>query len=294
MTTGLNTIQRRTFLKQAGLAGTALVLGVYASACTPTEPEGEIRAFRPGIDDIPEGTALGAFVIIDADNSVTIMSHRPDMGQGTFFSVPLIIAEELGVDPSAITIKKAPGDEKYGPQGVGGSASIRSMWEPMRKVGATARQLLLEAQITSLKSRQKSICQILIYQAFAFMKKLVSGILLSYLILLLACKDVILYLQLEANRDFIAEVLCINKDKPMVMCYGSCYINKTIRDNQDKEEHTPNPINQKKIEYIDQRIIITPLAFTTTPAEKKPLNAYHKNLLGKLFTHDIFHPPRQC
>lgn len=145
MTTGLNTIERRTFLKQAGLAGTALVLGVYASACTPTEPEGEIRAFRPGIDDIPEGTALGAFVIIDANNSVTIMSHRPDMGQGTFFSVPLIIAEELGVDPSAITIKKAPGDEKYGPQGVGGSASIRSMWEPMRKVGATARQLLLEA-----------------------------------------------------------------------------------------------------------------------------------------------------
>lgn len=138
-------IQRRTFLKNTALTGTALVLGIYTQACTPEEPEGQIRAYRAGIDDIPEGTGLGPFVMIDRENQVTIMAHRPDMGQGTFLSVPLIIAEELGIDPSKLIIKKAPGDAKYGPQGVGGSASIRSMWEPMRKVGASARYLLVQA-----------------------------------------------------------------------------------------------------------------------------------------------------
>lgn len=134
----------------------------------------------------------------------------------------------------------------------------------------------------------------MIYQAFAFMKKLVSGILLSYLILLLAFKDVILYLQLQANRDFIAEVLCINKDKPMVMCYGSCYINKTIRDNQDKEQHTPNPIKQKKIDFIDQRVAIAAFSRSNTPSGGKRLIAYRKSLSGMLLAYDIFHPPRQC
>ncbi len=145
MTSSFSTIQRRTFLKQAGMAGSALIIGVYTGSCTPEEPEGQIRAFRPGIDDLPEGVSLGPFVTIDPEKGVTLMAHRPDMGQGTFLSVPLIIAEELGIHPNQVNIKKAPGDAKYGSQGVGGSASIRSMWEPMRKVGATARALLIGA-----------------------------------------------------------------------------------------------------------------------------------------------------
>ncbi|MCB9081540.1 MAG: xanthine dehydrogenase family protein molybdopterin-binding subunit [Lewinellaceae bacterium] len=144
-------IDRRAFLRQAGLAGTALVIGFYLPGCKKQdgpEPEGSITLFKGNVDDVPEGTGINPFVIIDDQGNITLMAHRPDMGQGTYQSMPLLIAEELDVTLDQVTIKQAPGDKKYGDQGVGGSASVRTMWEPMRKVGAAAREMLALAAAT--------------------------------------------------------------------------------------------------------------------------------------------------
>lgn len=128
------------------MAGTALALGFYFTSCQEeVEPDGVIELFKLNVDDVANGAALNPFVMIDKEGMVTIMAHRPDMGQGTFQAVPLLIAEELDIDFSKITIKQAPGDPKYDQQGVGGSSSMRTMYEPMRKIGATAREMLVQA-----------------------------------------------------------------------------------------------------------------------------------------------------
>ncbi len=141
-------INRRSFLRNAGLTGTALALGFYVTSCKETakpEPEGIIDLFKVNVDSEAKGMMLNPFVIIDEAGVVTIMAHKPEMGQGTYQSIPLLIAEELGVDPEKVVLKQAKGDAKYGNQGVGGSASVRTMWEPMRKTGAAAKAMLVAA-----------------------------------------------------------------------------------------------------------------------------------------------------
>ncbi len=140
-------MNRRTFLRQSGMAGTALAIGFYFTSCEgeAPEPEGVIELYKLNVDDIAKGTALNPFVMIEPTGEITLMSHRPDMGQGTFQAIPLLIAEELDVKLDQVTIKQAPGNAKYGRQGVGGSASVRTMWEPMRKMGAAARAMLVQA-----------------------------------------------------------------------------------------------------------------------------------------------------
>ncbi|MEM8907000.1 MAG: molybdopterin cofactor-binding domain-containing protein [Bacteroidota bacterium] len=142
-----HSINRRKFLRQAGFAGSTLAVGFYFSACQKAipEPEGIIELFKLNIDDIAKGIGLNPFVIIEKTGLITIMAHKPDMGQGTNQSMPMLIAEELDVDLDQVVIKQAMGDPQYGFQGVGGSASVRTMWEPMRKMGAAAREMLLQA-----------------------------------------------------------------------------------------------------------------------------------------------------
>lgn len=140
-------INRRKFLRQAGIAGSALAVGFYFTSCKENipEPAGIIELFKLNVDDIANGLQLNPFVIIEKTGLITIMAHKPDMGQGSNQAMPMLIAEELGVDLNQIQIKQAVGDVKYGPQGVGGSATVRTMWEPMRKMGAAAREMLIQA-----------------------------------------------------------------------------------------------------------------------------------------------------
>lgn len=74
-----------------------------------------------------------------------IWSAQPEMGEGTKTSLPMIVAEELDADWSRVRVDDAPLDPKYGGQGVGGSDAVRSDWDPLRRVGATARALLVSA-----------------------------------------------------------------------------------------------------------------------------------------------------
>ncbi|HEX4912817.1 MAG TPA: molybdopterin cofactor-binding domain-containing protein [Vicinamibacterales bacterium] len=88
------------------------------------------------------------YVQIDPDDRVLIWSAQPEMGEGTKTSLPMLIAEELDADWNLVRVDDAPLDAKYGGQGVGGSDAIRSDWDRLRRVGATARALLIAAAAT--------------------------------------------------------------------------------------------------------------------------------------------------
>jgi isoquinoline 1-oxidoreductase beta subunit len=85
------------------------------------------------------------YVQIDPDGRVLIWSAQPEMGEGTKTSLPMIVADELDADWRRVRVDDAPLDRKYGGQGVGGSDAIRSDWDNMRRIGATARALLIAA-----------------------------------------------------------------------------------------------------------------------------------------------------
>ena len=95
--------------------------------------------------------APNAFVRIGRDDSVTLVMPQVEMGQGTYTSMSMLIAEELEVDLSQVTLEAAPPDDKLyanpllGFQVTGGSTSVMAWWEPLRRAGATARVLLIAA-----------------------------------------------------------------------------------------------------------------------------------------------------
>ena len=92
-----------------------------------------------------------AFVRIRPDNSVTLVMPQVEMGQGTYTSMSMLIAEELEVDLAQVTLEAAPPDDKLyanpltGFQVTGGSTSVMAYWEPLRRAGATARVMLIAA-----------------------------------------------------------------------------------------------------------------------------------------------------
>ena len=122
------------------MSGVALTLGVYFPVAA--KGNGEVIT-----GDTAEtlGIELNAWVSIDKLGKVTILNHRSEMGQGSFQSVPQMVAEELEVDLDHVRILFAPGSQtKYGSQITGGSSTIRGSYKQMLRIGATARDMLLE------------------------------------------------------------------------------------------------------------------------------------------------------
>lgn len=89
---------------------------------------------------------LNSYIFIDSDGKITLFNNRPEMGQGTYEAIPMIIAEELEADFANINIMPSPADRaKYGDQMVVGSRSIQSNYDLMRRVGASAKEILITA-----------------------------------------------------------------------------------------------------------------------------------------------------
>ncbi len=88
---------------------------------------------------------LNAYVNINVDGSVTIYGPNPEVGQGVNTSLPMIVAEELDAKWEEVRCAAAPVQQQYGMQFAGGSLSIPMRWDEMRKMGATAREMLCRA-----------------------------------------------------------------------------------------------------------------------------------------------------
>ena len=132
---------RRSFLKLSALAGGGLVLAYYLKSSGTAL--GQVAKPEAGT---MEGTfAPNAFIRIAPDGSVTIFSARPEIGQGIKTSLPMIVAEEMDVDWKRVTVVSAPLDPAFGQQAAGGSTSTPSSYTPLRRVGATARTMLIQA-----------------------------------------------------------------------------------------------------------------------------------------------------
>ena len=129
---------RRDFLKTTSITTSGLIMGVVLP--------GTVR------ESVAAGTlhTPNAWVHIADDNSITLISARSEMGQGVYTSMPMLIAEELNVDVTKITVAAAPPGAQYanaflGAMITGGSTSVREGWEKLRVAGAQVREMLVAA-----------------------------------------------------------------------------------------------------------------------------------------------------
>jgi isoquinoline 1-oxidoreductase beta subunit len=132
-------LSRRHFLQFGALAaGGGLAIVLYDA------PWSEIRPF---VDVFAAGgLSPRAFIEIHPNNTVTILSKDPEIGQGIRTSLPMIIADELDVDWNQVEIKQADlNQDIYGAQFAGGSMATPMNWDPLRTVGATGRRLMVLA-----------------------------------------------------------------------------------------------------------------------------------------------------
>ena len=137
-------VSRRTLLT-AGLAGGFLLaFHLPLRALAPNEP------VQP--PDATEGKfAPNAFIRIDRAGHTTLVMPQVEMGQGVYTAIAMILAEELDADFPHVTLEHAPPNDKlygnpvFGLQVTGNSNSIRAWWTQLRKGGAGARAMLVQA-----------------------------------------------------------------------------------------------------------------------------------------------------
>lgn len=123
---------RRGFLKTA-------TAGLLIGFCMPERSELSAQTAAPTPNKV------NAWIRVGTDDSVTLMIHKSEMGQGTVTSLSQLLAEELDCDWKKVRTEFPGLDPAFGLQGVFGSQSIRTGWIPLRNAGAQARDLLLTA-----------------------------------------------------------------------------------------------------------------------------------------------------
>ncbi len=133
-------LSRRTLLKAGLASGGGLLLSMRM-------PVLAAHAAAPSADFVPN-----AFIRIAPSGQIALTMPYVEMGQGTYTSIPMLIAEELEVELGQVALEHAPPDEKRygnpllgGVQATGGSTAIRAVWQPLREAGATARTMLVAA-----------------------------------------------------------------------------------------------------------------------------------------------------
>lgn len=133
-----NRLSRRSFLQVGAAAGGGLLLSI-SLPFSIDEAEGA-EVFEPN-----------AFVRIEPNGQIVLTMPYVEMGQGTYTSIPMLIAEELEVDLAQVRLEHAPPNEKLyanpllGVQATGNSNAVRASWKPLREAGAVARTVLIAA-----------------------------------------------------------------------------------------------------------------------------------------------------
>jgi isoquinoline 1-oxidoreductase subunit beta len=139
-----DSVSRRALLTGGLAGGFLLAFHLPVRALTPNEP------VQP--PDVTSGKfAPNAFIRIDEAGHTTLVMPQVEMGQGVYTSIPMILAEELDADLAQVTLEHAPPSDKlygnpmFGVQATGNSNSVRAWWMPLRKAGAGARAMLVQA-----------------------------------------------------------------------------------------------------------------------------------------------------
>ena len=139
-------VSRREFLTAGAATGGGLLLGWHIDA-RPRRAVAPARATPP--------FAPNAFIRIGTDGRITLIMNQVEMGQGTYTSMPMLLAEELEVGLEQVQLEHAPPNDTlyanpfFGDQETGGSSSVRAFYEPLRRAGATARAMLVAAAAQS-------------------------------------------------------------------------------------------------------------------------------------------------
>ena len=131
-------LSRRTVLQAGAAAGGGLMLSLSLP-------------FGNGKTQATDGFVPNAFIRIGGDGRVVLTMPYVEMGQGTYTSIPMLIAEELEVGLNQVALEHAPPNEKLyanpllGVQATGNSNAVRAAWQPLRQAGAIARTMLVLA-----------------------------------------------------------------------------------------------------------------------------------------------------
>jgi isoquinoline 1-oxidoreductase subunit beta len=139
----MNAPTRRRFLQASGAS--ALTIGFALPVTGRAAAAPKTTTFAPH-----------AYLRITSDDRVTVICGSSEMGQGVLTSIPMLVAEELDADWKKVSVEQAPVDKAFanpmfGMQATGGSTTIRAHWEPMRKAGAAAREMLVAAAAAQWK-----------------------------------------------------------------------------------------------------------------------------------------------
>ena len=135
-----NKLSHRGFLQAGAAMGGRLMLSLHLPLATRAAEAADASGFAPN-----------AFVRIDGEGEVILTMPYVEMGQGTYTSIPMLIAEELEVNLQQIRLEHAPPNEKLyanpllGVQATGNSNAVRGAWQALRQAGATARTMLVAA-----------------------------------------------------------------------------------------------------------------------------------------------------
>ena len=130
----IQNVTRRSFIKNTAIASSSLVIGIQLSSASAFSKNSNKSLFDPDV-----------FISMDKAGTVTIMSHRSEMGQGIKSSLPMLVADEMECDWDRVVVKQALGDSKYGSQNTDGSRSVRRFYFRLKEAGATARTMLQNA-----------------------------------------------------------------------------------------------------------------------------------------------------
>lgn len=129
------TVGRREFLKVSAVAGGGFLLSSYFGGFGLKDAEGSI------VDFVPNG-----HVRIEPDGRTTVMAQNPEIGQGVKTMLPMLVADELDVAWADVNVEQADLDtDLYVRQFTGGSTAVPTHWLPMRRAGAAARWMLVQA-----------------------------------------------------------------------------------------------------------------------------------------------------